>query len=67
MDFLVVKLLRKHCNTFKSLFKELKVKEQKRFYSRGTLRSIRISRLAKIPTLYRDWLGSLNLKEGVII
>ena len=26
----------------------------KRFYTRGTLRSIRISRLAKIPTLYRN-------------
>ena len=29
---------------------------QKRFYTRGTLRGIRISRLAKIPTLVRDWL-----------
>ena len=30
-----------------------------RFYTRGTLTSIRIHRLAKIPTLYRDWLKSL--------
>ena len=30
----------------------------KRFYTRGTLRGIRISRLAKIPTL--PWLRSLN-------
>ena len=34
--------------------------EQKRLYTRRTLRSIRISRLAKIPTLYCDWLRSLN-------
>ena len=32
----------------------------KRFYTRGTIRGIRISRLAKIPNLYRDWLSSLN-------
>ena len=29
---------------------------QKRFYTRGTLRGIRILRMAKIPTLYRDCL-----------
>ena len=29
---------------------------QKRFNTRGKLRGIRISRLAKISTLYRDWL-----------
>ena len=29
------------------------VSDQKRFYNRETIRSIRISRLAKIPTLYR--------------
>ena len=29
-------------------------------YTRGTLRGIRISQLAKIPTLYRDWLRFLN-------
>ena len=29
---------------------------QKRFYTRGTLRSIRITRLVTITTLYRDWL-----------
>ena len=28
--------------------------DTKRFYTRGTLRGIRISRLAKIHTLYRD-------------
>ena len=27
----------------------------KRFYTRGTLRGMRISRFAKIPTLYHDW------------
>ena len=49
-------------------FKELKVSDRinllwfqkKRFDTRGTLRGIRISRLAKIPTIYRDWLRSLN-------
>ena len=39
-------------------------KNQKRFYNRGTLRGIRISRWAKIPTLYRDWLRSFNRKRG---
>ena len=34
--------------------------EVKRFYTRGTIRVIRFSRLAKIPTLYHDWLGFLN-------
>jgi hypothetical protein len=38
--------------------------KEKRFYTRGTLRSIRISRLAKIPTLYRDWLRSLKKEKG---
>jgi hypothetical protein len=33
----------------------LKEVEQKKFYTRGTLRGVRISRLAKILTLYRDW------------
>ena len=33
---------------------------QKRFNTRGKLRGIRISRLAKIPSLYRDWLRLLN-------
>ena len=32
----------------------------KGFYTRGTLRSVRISRLAKIPIAYRNWLNSLN-------
>ena len=31
----------------------------KRFYTRETLKSIRIFQLAKIPTLCRDWLRSL--------
>ena len=35
-----------------------------RFYTRGTLRGIRISRLAKIPTIYRDWLIYLNKRKG---
>ena len=34
----------------------------KRFYTIGTLRSIRIPRLAKILTLYRDWLSMRSLK-----
>ena len=37
-----------------------------RFYTRGTLRSIRISILAKIQTLYRDWLRSLNPEKGYL-
>ena len=38
----------------------------KRFYTRGTTRSIKISRLAKIPNLYRDWLRDnyLSCTEG---
>ena len=36
-------------------------KEQKRFYTRGALRGITISWLAKIPTLYcDDWLRPLK-------
>ena len=37
---------------------------QKRLYTRGTLRSIRIPRLAKIPTLCLDWLRSLKKEMG---
>ena len=37
---------------------------QRRFYIRGTLRSLRIVRLAKITILYRDWLRSLNSEKG---
>ena len=37
---------------------------QKRFYTRGPLRGIRISLLAKIPTLDRDWLISLDYGRG---
>ena len=33
---------------------------QKSFYTRGTLRSIRIPRLTKIPTLYHNWLRPLK-------
>jgi hypothetical protein len=38
--------------------------KQKRFYTRGTLRGIRFSRLAKLSTLYRD---ILELRKGLII
>ena len=44
--------------------------ERKRFYTRGTLSRLRISRLAKIPTLYRDWpwskkrVNHLSYKQG---
>ena len=40
--------------------------KQKRFYTRGTLKSIMIPRLTKIPTLYRDCLRSLEVREGLI-
>ena len=36
------------------------VVNQKRFYTRETLGGIMISLLAKIPTLYRDWLSFLK-------
>ena len=36
---------------------------QKIFYTRETLRGIKISRLAKIPNLYRDWMIFLNLEN----
>ena len=39
------------------------LKCQKRFYTRGTLRCIRFSRFAKIPTIYRDWLN-FNYEKG---
>ena len=32
--------------------------------NRGTLRSIRITRLAKITIIYRDWLRSFKLEKG---
>ena len=41
--------------------------EQKRFYNRGIFCGIRIYRLAKITTLYRDWLRSLNLEKCLLI
>ena len=34
--------------------------KEKRFYTRETIRGIRISLFAKIPTLYHDWPISLN-------
>ena len=36
---------------------------QKRFYTRGTLTSTRIPRLAFIPILYTDWMRSLKLER----
>ena len=39
--------------------KDTKIKIQKRFHTRGTLRSISILRLTKIPNLYLDWLGTI--------
>ena len=41
--------------------------EQNRFYNRGIFRGIRIYRLSKITTLYRDWLRSLNLEKCFLI
>ena len=38
---------------------------QKRFYTRGTLRNISILRLAKIQTLFRDWLILILIKKRV--
>ena len=40
------------------------VVNQKRFYTRETLGGIMISLLAKITTLYRDWLRSLKYEKG---
>ena len=42
------------------------VSNKKRFNTRGTLKSIRISRLAKIPTLYR-LAEILELRKGLIV
>ena len=39
--------------------------ELKRFYTRGTLRSIMLSRLTKIPTLYRNLAEMLELRKGL--
>ena len=36
-----------------------------RFYTRGTLTSKRIPRLAKIPNLYLDWLRSLKKEKSL--
>ena len=38
---------------------------EQRFYSRRTISGMQISPLAKIPTLYNDWLRSLT--KGLII
>ena len=43
-----------------------KVLKQKSFYTRGTLRGIRNSRMAKIPTFYRNWLKSRIKKRNKI-
>ena len=40
--------------------------KQKRFYTRGILRGIRISRLAIIPSLYHDWLRYLSYEKTII-
>jgi hypothetical protein len=48
--------------------KYIQVSEQKRFYTRGTLRGTRISRLAKTPTLYCICDGDfLELRKGLFI
>ena len=39
----------------------------KEIYTRGILRSITISRFDNIPTLYRDLLRNVELKNGLII
>ena len=36
------------------------------FYTRGILRSIKISWLAKTPTLYLNWMRFLNEKKGYL-
>ena len=36
---------------------------KKIFYNRKTIRGVRISRLAKVPPIYHNWLGSLNEKR----
>ena len=43
--------------------KSIEVSEQKKFYTRGTLRGTRISRLAKILTLYCEG----ELRKGLFI
>ena len=40
------------------------ISKQKRLYTRGISMSVRISRWAKILTLYRDWLKSLSCIKG---
>ena len=37
-----------------------------KFYTRVTLRGIRISQLVKIPILYRDWSRSLHQEKGYL-
>ena len=55
----VGRILKKVFNNFWMHFIMLRSKE-KRFYTGGTVRGVRISRLAEIPTLYYDLLKSLN-------
>ena len=43
---------------------QLSSSHQKRFYTRGPLRSRRIPRLAKVPAFYRYWLRFLKLEKG---
>ena len=38
--------------------------QKERFYTRGTIRGISISSLSEIPTLYLNWLSSLNQENG---
>ena len=45
------------CPTYSNLYDWTK-----RFYTKGTLRGVMISRLAKIPTLNHDRLSSLIIK-----
>ena len=37
---------------------------EKRLYNRETIIGVQDSGLVKIPTLYHDWLGSMNEEKG---
>ena len=37
---------------------------EKRLYNRETIKGVQDSGLVKIPTLYHDWLGSMNKAMG---
>ena len=59
----VIAALIKHITYFQATRTKrfiIQLLKQKRFYTRETLRKISILRLAKISTLYRDWLRFLN-------